>query len=144
MMRKQSSLCSKQNKTKQDKEGGKNLPVSITETYTPPCTANRLRCFRKRQLTSQQEKRWSEKHILNGSAPGDKQRILEIKLTLGPRHSCKAKLNIINTKLESRQMCHAKESLHMKKGVCGFLLMPLFLPPLPRNFTTFIFYYILV
>lgn len=85
------------------RRGEKNLPVSITETYTPPSSANRLRCFRKRQLTSQQEQGWSEKRIPNGSAPRDKQRGLRITLTLRPSHSSTAKLNIINTELENGQ-----------------------------------------
>lgn len=98
-MRKQSTLCWNQ------KREEKNLPVSITETHTPPSIANRLRCFRKRQLTSQQEQGQAEKHIPNGSVLQDKQRILKIKLTLWPSHSCTAKLNIINTGLENGRCC---------------------------------------
>lgn len=44
-----------------------------------------------------------KKHLLNGSAPRDKQRGLRITLTLWPSHSSTAKLNIINTKLENGQ-----------------------------------------
>lgn len=121
----------------------KNLPVSITETYTPPSAANRLRCFRKRQLTSQQEQGCSEKHILNGSTLGDKQRILKSKLTLWPSHSCKPNPNIINTKLKNRQYCksvHAKENLHRTRFF--FSLTPLFPPPeiSPSCFTIFFFH----